>query len=101
MLGDVGAEVVLEGMRLDHYLFSESGARMLISFAPSALAEVEAMASAEKVYLSVIGKVGGESIVIRKEEPDPKSDEQRIEIQVREVARIYQEASAWVDEKSK
>jgi len=47
--GDIGPEVTLGGMRLDHYLFSESGARMLVSFSPSDLAEVEAMASAGNV----------------------------------------------------
>lgn len=128
VLGDIGAEVTLGGMRLDHYLFSESGARMLVSFSPSDLAEVEAMASAGNVQLSVIGKVGGSTIAVCKGKPEAQSEEQPeteheeqyraqhekrqkcqnadaceraenvMEIQVREVARIYQEASAWVEE---
>ncbi len=123
MSGNIGAEVVLYGMRLDHYLFSESGARMLVSFDPSDLTEVKAMASEAKVHLSVIGKVGGQSIVVCKEQGDEQCAEQcreqcqerqgcqkadrsaraenAIEIRVREVAQIYQEANSWIEEETR
>ena len=108
VLGDIGAEVAVDGMRLDHFLFSESGARMLVSLDPSDLREVEAMAQAGNVPLSVIGKVGGESLVVRRSrQPRPtaccgdtagSAGENAIEIRVCDMSRIYQEACSWLAE---
>lgn len=107
MMGGIGAQVVLDGMRLDHYLFSESGARMLVSLDPSNLAKVEAMAAEENVPLAIIGKVGGSSLMVSGKQQGSaeaggcgimEDAENAIEIQVHEIARIYQEASAWVEE---
>jgi phosphoribosylformylglycinamidine synthase II len=108
VLGDIGAEVAGDGMRLDHFLFSESGARMLVSLDPSDLREVEAMAQAGNVPLSVIGKVGGESLVVRRSrQPRPtaccgdtagSAGENAIEIRVCDMSRIYQEACSWLAE---
>jgi len=108
VLGDIGAEVALCGMRLDHYLFSQSGARMLVSFNPSKLAEVKAMAGKANVPLSVIGKVSGSSLIVRREQQPPMACcreqagywENAIEIPVSDIARIYQEASSWIEELS-
>ena len=107
-LGDVGADVALDGMRLDHYLFSESGARMLVSFVPSNLPQVEAMAKSGNVPLSVIGKVGGQSLVVRRSRQLRPAEcsgveaectgEDAIEIRVSEISRIYREACSWLEE---
>ena len=81
---------------------------MLVSFDPSNLREVEAMARAGNVTMSVIGKVGGESLVVRKGlqpqatkcsgDAEGSAEENAIEIQVRDISRIYREACSWLEE---
>jgi phosphoribosylformylglycinamidine synthase II len=106
VLGRRGAEVVVNGIRLDHYLFSQSGARMLISFDPVNHEEIEAIAKAANVPLTVIGNVCGESLVVRRsrqmggaacsDDSVESIREVALEIGISEILRIYQEACSWL-----
>lgn len=99
ILGGIGAKVRLSGMRADRYLFSESGARALVSFHPSALAEVKRLASRENVAFSLIGEVGGSRIVIDAcpaEGFSTKPGPQRIvDVRVGDLSRVYRGAIGW------
>ncbi len=61
-----GAEIELEndGLSTEAQLFSESPSRIVISFAPDKLAEVEAIAKSANCPFEVIGKVTGEKLSI-------------------------------------
>ncbi len=61
-----GAEIELkyDGLPGDAALFSESPSRIVISFAPEKLPDVEAIAKQFNCPFAVIGKVGGESLAI-------------------------------------
>lgn len=63
----VGAEVDLdgEGIRKDALLFGESASRILVSLSEDKLDELVRMAKAENVPVTVLGKVGGDRLMIR------------------------------------
>jgi len=106
----IGARVRLPGsLRADRFLFSESGARMLVSFPPAALTDVLAMADSRDVPVTVLGEVGGTRLVIEDDRRDegrdectgPQSSRARrgartlVDIPVQELARVYRGAIAW------
>ncbi len=63
--GGVGAKVKVEGKaRADLLLFAEDPSRVIVSYDPAKRGEVERMAREAGAPLTVLGKVGGESLAI-------------------------------------
>ena len=118
MFGEIGASVTVPDMRPDYYLFSQAGSRMLISFTPSDLNKIKAMAMSADIPLFIIGKTGGENLIIYKgnlecsimNDADKKfriecgemlaeaDYESIISIPVSHIPQIYQEANVWMEE---
>jgi phosphoribosylformylglycinamidine synthase subunit PurL len=63
----VGAEIDLkeENLSAESLLFSETPSRIVISFAPEKLSEVEAIAAEKNCPFQIIGKVTGENLQIK------------------------------------
>lgn len=63
----VGAELKLEdsGIRIDSLLFGESASRIIISLENRNLERLEEIAKENDVFLSVIGRVGGDKLKIK------------------------------------
>jgi phosphoribosylformylglycinamidine synthase II len=55
-----------DGLRADAQLFGESQSRIVVSLSRSRLPELRKLAARKKVMLSVIGRVGGRDIVVRR-----------------------------------
>ena len=62
----LGAEIALEpALPVASMLFSESPARIILSFAASSRAEIESIAERENCALTIIGEVGGSELQIK------------------------------------
>jgi phosphoribosylformylglycinamidine synthase len=87
--GGLGARVNLpEGpadVRLDARLFGESPSRIIVSLAPEKASALQALAAGRGVSAHLLGKVGGEALVIRGDAAAAVSE------QVSELARIWRE----------
>ncbi|MGE5586876.1 MAG: phosphoribosylformylglycinamidine synthase subunit PurL [Clostridia bacterium] len=91
-----GARVRLPGtMRADRYLFSESGGRMLVSFHPSSIGEVQAMAGRHGVPVTILGEVGGMRLVIDGEGRAGGRAGRLLDVPVSELSRVYRGAISW------
>ncbi len=67
----LGAEVEVESEgRRDFLLFGEDQSRIVLSVAPDHLARVQALCAQNNVPLQVLGKVGGDRLVVNREEID-------------------------------
>jgi phosphoribosylformylglycinamidine synthase II len=67
--GGLGADVILAaGMRPDYGLFSESLSRVLMSLAAENLAAMREICDRRRVPLTLLGRVGGRSLVVRMSE---------------------------------
>ncbi|HIW33653.1 MAG TPA: phosphoribosylformylglycinamidine synthase subunit PurL [Candidatus Paenibacillus intestinavium] len=85
--GNIGANVATTtSLRTDHYLFSESQSRILLSAAPAKADELLAHLSAKGVAHTVIGTVGGNDLNISV------NDKAAINGPVAKFARVWKEA---------
>ena len=63
----IGAEIDLKDENLDHatHLFSETPSRIIITFSPEKLSEIEASAAENNCPFAVIGRVSGAALKIK------------------------------------
>ncbi len=100
VLGGVGARIALPAqpaLRPDRHLFSESGARMLVSFRPGDLDAVLDLARRANVRASVLGEVGGDRLRIgsaaaRGDACGSAASRCVVDLALSEVSRVYREA---------
>lgn len=87
MLAPIGAQVeVVLGGRADEVLFGEAPSRVVVSFDPSRLSDMEALAVKHRVPFKVIGQVGGNRLVVMA------NGRKLIDEDVATLHRLWQEA---------
>lgn len=87
MSGGIGASVTVSTeLRTDHYLFSESQSRILLSASPEKADELVAHIASHGVKATVLGTVGGKDLNILV------NDKAAIQAPVANLERVWKEA---------
>ena len=83
----IGCDVNVEGgIRVDALLFGETQSRVILTANAAGIEKIKSIAAAHGVPVSILGKVGGESINIKV------NGQEKINRQVAKLKKLWQEA---------